>query len=155
MLDFAGLASGKRFRIASRPLVPETSTETIRSGPDCGSLRLPCHWPNLAGLAPGQSGPIFRRILTNGKIHPSEGLTGHAIGKIIQECAADVCLNPNKVSGHSLRHGFITEAKNQKLDLRDVMTLSKHRDVKTVMGYQSIGDLFGNPAAHLTRGLIK
>lgn len=107
----------------------------------------------LAGLAPGGPGAIFRRMLANGKIHPSQGLTGHAIGEIIQDCAADVCLNPNGISGHSLRHGFITEAKNSRIDLRDVMALSKHRDVKTVMGYQSIGDMFNNRAARLTRKL--
>ena len=77
-----------------------------------------------------------------------EALSPAAVGEIVQRRSKLAGLTGN-FAGHSLRSGFITEAGRQGVSLPDVMAMSGHRSVPTVMGYFQSGSPTKNPAAKL------
>jgi integrase len=54
-----------------------------------------------------------------------------------------------KLSAHSLRSGFVTEAGKQDISLGETMAMTGHRSVQTVMGYYQSGELSTSRAARL------
>ncbi|HUB89147.1 MAG TPA: tyrosine-type recombinase/integrase [Dyella sp.] len=52
-------------------------------------------------------------------------------------------------AAHSLRSGFVTEAGRQGIPLGEVMAMTEHRGVSTVMGYFQAGSLLTSRAADL------
>ena len=76
-------------------------------------------------------GPIFRRIWKT-KVGPS--LSAEAVASIIQKRAQMAGLEGDW-AGHSMRSGFITEAGYRNLPIGDVMAMTEHKKVDTVMGY--------------------
>lgn len=98
-------------------------------------------------LTQGQitSGPIFRR-LWKGTVGPA--LAPASIAKIVKRRAALAGIEGDW-AGHSLRSGFVTEAGRQKIPVGDVMALTEHRNVGTVVGYHRVGELFESNVAKL------
>jgi integrase len=90
-------------------------------------------------------GPLFRR-LWGPRVGP--GLSPSAVGAIVQRRARLAGLGDD-VGGHSLRSGFITEAGRQHVPLAEVMALSGHRSVASVMGYHRTGALAESAGARL------
>ncbi len=70
------------------------------------------------------TGPVFVRIdrhgtigrAANGKGDADGRLTPQAVGHIIKRCAKAAGLDPVDWSGHSLRRGFVTEARRAGAD---------------------------------------
>lgn len=52
-------------------------------------------------------------------------------------------------AAHSLRSGFVTEAGRQGVPLGEVMAMTEHRSVGTVMGYFQTGSLLNSRATEL------
>jgi integrase len=52
-------------------------------------------------------------------------------------------------SAHSLRSGFVTEASVQGTSLADIMAMSGHASVATVLRYHRRASARSNPAARL------
>jgi hypothetical protein len=52
-------------------------------------------------------------------------------------------------AAHSLRSGFVTEAGRQGVPLGEVMAMTEHRSVSTVMGYFQAGALLDSRASKL------
>jgi hypothetical protein len=52
-------------------------------------------------------------------------------------------------AAHSLRSGFVTEAGRQGVPLGEVMAMTEHRSVTTVMGYFQAGSLLNSRATSL------
>jgi integrase len=77
-------------------------------------------------------GPIFRRIL-NGRI--VEPLKAGAVREIIRRRARMTGQPLGKLSAHSLRSGFVTEAAKQGISLGETMAMTGYRSVQTVMEY--------------------
>jgi integrase len=57
-----------------------------------------------------------------------------------------------RLSAHSLRSGFVTEAAKQGISLGETMALTGHRNVQTVMGYYQSGEASTSRAARLMEG---
>lgn len=55
-------------------------------------------------------------------------------------------------AAHSLRSGFVTEAGRQGVSLSEVMAMTEHRSVTTVMGYFQVGALLERRATRLLAG---
>jgi integrase len=91
-------------------------------------------------------GPIFRRIL-NDRI--AEPLKDGAVREIIRRRALLANQPLGKLSAHSLRSGFVTEAGKQGISLGETMAMTGHRSVQTVMGYYQSGELSMSRAAKL------
>jgi len=92
-----------------------------------------------------KKGTIFRRLWGN-KVGP--GLSAAAVGEIVKRRALLAGL-PGDWAGHSLRSGFVTEAAKQGVSLGDVMAMTDHTSVDSVVGYYQTGAAGANPAAKL------
>lgn len=98
-------------------------------------------------VAPADQGPLFRRLYKGGRVG-SAGLSGDQIARIVKRRAALAGLDGDWAA-HSLRSGFVTEAGRQGVPLGEVMAMTEHRSVSTVMGYFQAGSLLGSRASQL------
>lgn len=99
--------------------------------------------------APADAGPLFRRLYKGGKVG-SAGLSGDQVARIIQRRAQLAGLQGDWAA-HSLRSGFVTEAGRQGVPLGEVMAMTEHRGVATVMGYFQTGLLLNSSATQLLK----
>lgn len=86
-------------------------------------------WLKASGI---KEGSIFRRIRRGG--HVGEALSPSAVYDIVKKRCALAGLEGD-YSTHSLRSGFVTEAKLIELPIADTMALSGHRSVQSLLGY--------------------
>ncbi|MDH1105154.1 site-specific integrase [Pseudomonas otitidis] len=98
-------------------------------------------------VAPAESGPLFRRIYRGGKVGP-QGLSADQVARIVQRRAQLAGLDGDWAA-HSLRSGFVTEAGRQSVPLGEVMAMTEHRSVTTVMNYFQAGSLLSSQASQL------
>jgi integrase len=97
--------------------------------------------------APAESGPLFRRMYKGGKVGTA-GLSADQVARIVQRRAKLAGLDGDWAA-HSLRSGFVSEAGRQGVPLGEVMAMTEHRSVSTVMGYFQAGSLLNSLAANL------
>lgn len=97
--------------------------------------------------APAGSGPLFRRLFKGGKVG-TQGLSADQVARIVQRRAQLAGLDGDWAA-HSLRSGFVTEAGRQGVPLGEVMAMTEHRNVGTVMGYFQAGSLLDSRATAL------
>jgi integrase len=86
-------------------------------------------WLHATGIT---EGTIFRRIRRGG--HLGEPLSAAAVREIVRKRCALAGVQGD-YSAHSLRSGFVTEAKLIELPIADTMALSGHRSVRSLLGY--------------------
>lgn len=97
--------------------------------------------------APAETGPLFRRLYKGGKVSGA-GLSADQVARIVQRRAKLAGLDGDWAA-HSLRSGFVTEAGRQGVPLGEVMAMTEHRSVGTVMGYFQAGALLSSRATSL------
>ena len=93
------------------------------------------------------NGPLFRRLYKGGRV-AAAGLSGDQVARIVKRRAALAGLDGDWAA-HSLRSGFITEAGRQGVPLGEVMAMTEHRSVNTVMGYFQAGSMLSSRASCL------
>lgn len=93
-----------------------------------------------------ESGPIFRRVRRGGVV--GEALSSEAVRRIVQARAIKAGIEGN-YAAHSLRSGFITEAGRQGLPLGEIMGMTGHASVASVIGYHRAGATLSSKAARL------
>ncbi|AHV94279.1 site-specific integrase [Bordetella holmesii] len=91
-------------------------------------------------------GALFRRVRRGGIV--GEALSAEAIRRMVQARVRLAGLDGD-FAAHSLRAGFITEAGRQGLPLAEVMAMSGHASVATVMHYHRAGAAASSKAAHM------
>jgi len=91
-------------------------------------------WLKAASIT---EGPIFRRLWGT-TVGPS--LNGASVAEVVRRRARLAGIDGDW-AGHSLRSGFVTEAGKQNVPLGDVMAMTDHRKVDTVIGYFKAGQL--------------
>ena len=101
-------------------------------------------WLDAAQLT---EGPLFRRLFRSGRVGAT-AMTGDQVARIVQRRARLAGL-PGDWAAHSLRSGFVTEAGRQGVPLGEVMALTEHRGVATVMGYFQAGTLLSSRGTDL------
>ncbi|OZI75218.1 site-specific integrase [Bordetella genomosp. 12] len=100
-------------------------------------------WLEAAGIT---EGALFRRVRRGGIV--GEALGAEALRRMVQARARQAGLQGD-FAAHSLRAGFITEAGRQGLPLAEVMAMSGHASVATVMHYHRAGAAASSKAARL------
>lgn len=98
-------------------------------------------------VAPADQGPLFRRMYKGNKVGTT-ALSADQVARIVQRRAALAGL-AGDWAAHSLRSGFVTEAGRQGVPLGEVMAMTEHRSVGTVMGYFQAGSLLSSKATQL------
>lgn len=96
-------------------------------------------------VAPADHGPLFRRLYKGGRV-ANAGLSGDQVARIVKRRATLAGLDGDWAA-HSLRSGFVTEAGRQGVPLGEVMAMTEHRGVSTVLGYFQAGSLLGSRAS--------
>lgn len=129
-------------------LIPHSKTDQEGKGhvvPICGvaadALR---EWIKAADITEGK---IFRGITRHGRI--TDSLTRQSVTRLVKQHAELAGLNPKDFSSHSMRSGYMTEAGNQKHELKDIMGLSGHKTVDVAMGYMQTKTALKNPTNKL------
>ena len=97
--------------------------------------------------APADSGPLFRRLYKGDKVGTT-ALSADQVARIVQRRAQLAGLDGDWAA-HSLRSGFVTEAGRQGVPLGEVMAMTEHRSVTTVIGYFQAGALLDSRASQL------
>ena len=92
-------------------------------------------------------GPLFRRLHRNGGVG-ARAISGDHVARMLKRRARLAGLTGDW-AGHSLRSGFVTEAGRQGVPLGEVMAMTEHRSVGTVMGYFQAGSLLSSVASDL------
>ncbi len=88
-------------------------------------------WVKAAGMT---GGPLFRRMVKGGRV-VDQGLTGHAIGRIVKACAAAAGFEAATIGAHSLRSGRLTQAARDGASPWDLMRISRHRSIRSLQDY--------------------
>jgi integrase len=96
---------------------------------------------------PACEGPLFHRLYKDGGF-AAAGLSGDQVARIVKCRAALAGVDCDWVA-HSLGSGFFTEARKQGVPLDEVMAITEHRSISTVMGNLQVGSLLGSRASQL------
>lgn len=97
---------------------------------------------NAAGIT---SGPIFRRFKRGDRV-TDDTLTPQAVALIVKKYAEAAGFDVERLSGHSLRAGFVTSAAENRASISRIMEVTRHRDPRTVETYVRRADRFKDHA---------
>lgn len=101
------------------------------SDPATCPVRLLRAWLDAAPVA---EGAVFRAVDRHGRVG-ARRLSGQAVAEIIKRAAKRSGLDPTRFSGHSLRAGFVTEAKKRGADDAAIMDQTGHRSLEMLRRY--------------------
>ena len=90
-------------------------------------------------------GPLFQTMRRGGMIR-GRPLHHSDIPRLVKHYAEAIGLDPSKVSGHSLRAGFVTSAAIHHARLDKIMEVTRHVNPATVMKYIRDADTFRDHA---------
>jgi site-specific recombinase XerD len=91
------------------------------------------------------TGPIFRRM-KRGDHLSDDTLTPQAVALTVKKYADAAGLDVERLSGHSLRAGFVTSAAENRASISRIMEVTRHRDPRTVETYVRRADRFKDHA---------
>lgn len=111
-------------------------------------------WLQTAGITAGY---IFRGWTDRRQTVLNPGhLTESVVADVVKKGAARLGLDPATFGAHSLRAGFVTQALGDGAEATAVQRQTRHKDLRTLMGYQrEVDPLKGNAAANIWRGPTK
>jgi integrase len=81
-----------------------------------------------------KSGPLFRKVDRWGCVGDKR-LNSGTVAQIVKSAARRAGLNPEIVSGHSLRSGFITSAAGLDIAEWKIQQVSTHKSTRVLRGY--------------------
>ncbi|MER9681772.1 tyrosine-type recombinase/integrase [Mesorhizobium sp. M0184] len=88
---------------------------------------------------------MFRRV-SRGDNVLADALTAQSVALIVKRYADAAGLDVAKLSGHSLRAGFITSAADNRASISRIMEGSRHRDPRSVETYVRRADRYNDHA---------
>ncbi len=113
------------------------------SSPDFCPIELTQRWLQESGIT---EGAVFRGIHPKGRLL-DEGISASWFVKRMKEAAKDAGLPVERIAGHSLRAGFVTEAAKKGASILDVARQTRHRDLDMVRKYYRPQEARENPAS--------
>jgi integrase len=111
-------------------------------GPICPVASLDA-WLEASGI---RDGPLFRLVSKAGKVLEMR-LSASAVANIVKQRAAQIGLDPQRYSGHSLRAGFATSAAAAGLSAWEIKGQTGHVSDAVLGGYIREADIFKGMAA--------
>ena len=113
------------------------------SDPTTCTVRAVRDWLELGCIA---ESPVFRSVDRHGNVRPTR-LTGRAVALILKRAAADAGIEEREISGHSLRAGFVTEAKKHGADDAAIMDQTGHKSLAMLQRYHRRAKKWEKPAS--------
>ena len=92
-----------------------------------------------------ETGSVFQSFRKGGSVKPDRFSEG-SVADIVKRYAKAAGLDPEAISGHSLRAGFVTSALEAGADLLKVMDITRHTQVTTLKRYDRRAQAFKNHA---------
>lgn len=89
------------------------------------------------------TGPIFRGVTRSGRILANR-LSAQSVALILRKRVAQLGLSTDRISGHSLRSGFVTSAAKVGASIAKISVQTGHRSTAMVMRYMRDADLFAD-----------
>lgn len=111
--------------------------------PDACPVRALKAWLEASRIT---TGPVFREVSRHGFVSPA-ALTGRSVARIVKRTAGAAGLAPELYSGHSLRAGFVTQAKLKRKDESAIMRQTGHKSVTMLRRYERRAELWTDNAA--------
>ncbi len=99
-------------------------------------------WLEISGI---ESGLIFRTLKRGGKV-TDRGLHTSDVPRLIKHYAGMAGIDARRVSGHSLRAGFVTSAAMAQARPDKIMSVTRHTSIDMVMKYTRDANLFDSHA---------
>lgn len=99
-------------------------------------------WVRLAGF---REGPVFRKLTPQGRI-TAKPMSDRGVAIVIKARAQAAGYDPEHVSGHSLRAGFLTEAAQTGANIFKMRDQSRHKSLEVLSDYVRNNDLFEDHA---------
>jgi integrase len=120
-------------------------------GPDSACpVRSVRDWIERAGIV---SGAVFRSLSRTGKMG-SERLSPQAVALVLKQYAKRIGLDPELISGHSLRAGLVTSAAKAGASAWKIRQQTGHKSDAMVARYIRDADLFVDNAAARVLGRV-
>jgi len=96
------------------------------------------------GKEPPARGPLFRVTLRNGRAFPrcpgmAPASLAHEVARAAQLAGLEVPAGSAGYGGHSLRAGFVTEARRRGVHWVEIMDQTGHKRIETVKRYDRTG----------------
>lgn len=118
------------------------------SDPSCCPERALHAWLDASGVT---SGPLFRSVDRHGNVS-LRALTAEAVSLIIRRTMARAGFSPKGFSGHSLRVGFVGEARDNGHTDHAIKRQTGHRWAGAISAYDHRNDLGLNASAGILGG---
>ena len=121
------------------------NTKVVAYGSDPATcpVRTLQDWLELAGIG---EGPVFRPINRHEQLDERR-LTDHAVADILKRVAKRAGMKTQLLSGHSLRAGFVTSAKQNGADDAAIMDQTGHKSLAMVHRYHRRPRKWHRPAS--------
>jgi integrase len=118
-----------------------------RVGGECCPVAALKQWTEAAGI---EGGPLFRGVRQDGRLRPS-AVTGKTVGNVVREAAEAAGLpDTERITGHSLRAGHITQASKNDVPDGIIQAHSRHKSDRAFREYVRPQNLMENsPSAEL------
>lgn len=100
-------------------------------------------WLDAAAI---NTGPVFREVDRHGRVG-TEALSGRSVARLVKRAGAAAGFEAQDFSGHSLRAGFVTQAKLKSKDEAAIMRQTGHRSAAMLRKYDRRADLWRDNAA--------
>ena len=96
-----------------------------------------------AQLRPTATEAVWLHVTRGNTVTRDAPITAAAINNVVQRRARSADLeNASGYSAHSLRAGFVTEAKNRGIDEADIMRHTRHKSVQIMRRYDRTSGLW-------------
>ena len=99
-------------------------------------------WVTLAGFV---DGPVFRKLTPQGRI-TAKPMSDRGVALVVKARAEAAGYDPEQVSGHSLRAGFLTEAARRGANIFKMREQSRHKSLEVLSDYVRNHELFADHA---------
>ena len=100
--------------------------------PETCAIAAVSNWLRAAHLIEPDS-RVLRSIGRGGRIHDS--LCSYAVALIVKSRLEGAGISPETYGAHSLRSGFLTSAADSGSTIWELLSVSRHKDVKTLQKY--------------------
>ena len=99
-------------------------------------------WVQLAAF---REGPVFRKLTPQGRI-TAKPMSDRGVAIVVKARAEAAGYDPNQVSGHSLRAGFLTEAAQNGANIFKMRDQSRHKSLEVLSDYVRNKEVFDDHA---------
>lgn len=140
--DLTFTATGLAIRLPRSKTDQEQAGRTVAIG--SGEHKESCPvtalraWLEAASIS---DGPVFRAVDRHGRV-AATALSERSIAKILKRAAARAGLDPENISGHSLRAGMATTAAIEGAQEREIARTTGHKSDEMVRRYIRDAELF-------------